>query len=108
MSSLALKDSATGAQAADAEFLGTDVALARRSSAIDLLIEINITAGTTPNIEISYDSGATWTVLIAALALNTLTRIRTAMITGDAINFRTPTVGGLTLARFVVITDVTG
>lgn len=108
MSSLALKDSTTGAKAADEEFLTADVKLARRSTAIDLLVEITISAGTTPNIEISYDSGATWTVLIATLALNTLTRIRTVMIEGDAITFRTPTVGGLTLARFVVITDVTG
>ncbi len=70
---------------------------------MDLVVEINITAGTTPNIEISYDSGATWTLLISALALNTITRIRTLATGTDLVNFRTPTVGGLTLGRFLVI-----
>lgn len=70
---------------------------------MDLVIEIIETAGTTPIIEISYDEQSTWNVLIPALALNTITRVRTLATSTDSVNFRTSTPAGLTLGRFLVI-----
>lgn len=72
-----------------------------------MIIEITITAGTTPDLEVSYDSGVTWALLITNIALNTVRATRTLVTDTDLLNFRTPTVGGLTLGRFVVIGSIT-
>ena len=97
----------TGAKAQNVEFLASDFATGNIAGhGMDLIVEISISAGTTPDVEISFDSGNTWAILFSSLALNTITRARAMGIDVDAINFRSPSVGGLTLARFLVIGDV--
>ena len=107
--SLYMKANETGAKAQNAEFLASDITVeVGAGKANDYIIEISISAGTSPNLEVSYDSGNTWSEIIFALSTDVLARTRISVVLGDLVNFRTPTVGGLTLSRFVVIGDVNG
>ena len=103
---LYIKADVTGVIAQNVAFIPSDVTTGNIAGrGMDLIVELKITSGTTPIIEVSYDGQVTWTVLIAALALNTITRVRTISQGPAAVNFRTPTIGGLTLARFLVVGD---
>jgi hypothetical protein len=101
---LYIKGQETGAKLADEEFFASDVVTGNIvGRGLDLIVEIMITVGVTPDIEITYDGGATWAVLIPTLALNTITRVRTIGIGTDLVNFRSS--ANCTLNRFLVIGD---
>ena len=109
--SLFVKANETGLKNANEEFLSQDIVPGVKvGKAVDLIIDINISAGATPDIQISFDSGATWADLpdLTLIATDTFFRTRASAINGDLINFRTNTGGGLTLARFLVVLDING
>ena len=107
--SLYMKANETGAKAQNEEFLASDIIPGvGAGKANDYIVEIAISAGTSPNIDVTYDGGATFSEIIFALGTDVLARTRLSVVLGDQVNFRTTTVGGLTLSRFVVIGDVNG
>jgi len=101
-----LKANETGAKAINVEFLAADVVpgtLDERATLIRLTMLFSVTS---PVLEMTVDSGATW------FSLNSGSPIPIGQLFGfdipgmdlnDQINFRTPTTGGTTLEIFRVV-----
>ena len=81
-------DSTSGSKSQNIEFFGTDI---KMSDSGWLVINVS---GTAVLLQITKDSGTTWTNL-GTLIVNQDTMFSTSVRTGDLINFRTDNVLGI-------------
>jgi len=101
---LIIKGQETGVKNLGEEFFATDISpgvIEGKSS--NLIVEVVISLGVSPIYEITFNSGATWSEFIPALAVNILGRAEVTTQFGDLINFRNVTGGAITLRRFLVV-----
>lgn len=95
---------ATGEKAQNAEFFGTD--LSPRSDNEDVALKWTVTTiGDNVLLQITFDSGSTWSTLGTPTAA-TLTTYSFNTRIGDTINFRTNDAGGFTTVIFRVDAEI--
>ena len=105
-STLFVKGTFSGAVGGNAPIFGQDIVPGTRAGkAIDFIVEVTLSAGSA-NLEVSFDSQATWTPIILTVSTGILSSARVLVQTGDAVNFRMSV--GVTISRMVVIGDITG
>ena len=97
------KGSASGAKAEDAEFFATDLS-PQTDAGTASLFRISIVATAGDAIEVTWNSGTAWEALLSTSALTANTYFEQTLFvrSGDTVNFRCPTTGGITLDRFTV------
>lgn len=104
---LYLKGSESGAKAQFAEIFAEDIVTGSRpGKALDLIVEVSTIAGVAPDIDITFDSGATWVPFLPAVKIDTIVRQVTGGADTDLINFRISSVAGANFGRFTVIGDI--
>ncbi len=86
----------SGGKAQNAEYFASDITPDDTGTLV-----INL-SGTAVDVEITKDGGVSWVSLVSTLTANTDTVITTGVRAGDAINFRTINVAGITLDYFRV------
>ena len=94
---------ASGAKAEDAEFFAADL-VPQGDTGRSSLLRIAIVATAGDAIEVTWNSGTAWEAWIATgtLTANTYEEFSIYVRSGDTVNFRCPTTGGITLDRFTV------
>ena len=97
------KGLATGAKAEDAEFFATDLAPTVTADYASKF-KIGIVALAGDAIEVTWDSGSNWELLVETteLVANKYAEKVIVVRNGDTVNFRCPTTGGTTLDKFQV------
>jgi len=107
-STLYLKGSETGAKAQNAEWFATDISPGIKSEkALNLILQVSVTV-TAAVIEVTLDSGVTWSKLNSgvAISIGELHQFDVFAKEGDTVNFRASNASGTTLAYCYIIGDL--
>ncbi len=107
-SALFVKGEASGAKAQNEEWLASDFEPGTRANkALRLILEISLSVQNAI-IEVTFDSGVTFSALNSgtALTIGNTFLFDVFVKNGDQFNIRTPTGGGTTVIKFLAIADL--
>lgn len=97
----------TGAKAKDENFFAEPFnPQVGTQKAIDFIVDSASDAKQRYDIEITFDNGKTWCVLMRKVLGSNITRKRVCVTQNDFVNFRCSSGDGVTLSRFTVIGDL--